>query len=110
MSPTERRQKLLEALCLRRYDTYSNLACEFGVSKRTICNDIGNLMCTYPIETMRGRYGGGVKVMDGYYFNFKSSTHRALTKEQTAVLKKCRRFLCDSDRDTINSILVQFAP
>jgi len=67
MSASDRRQKLLEVLCLRRHDTYGNLACEFNVCKRTIRYDIAALMCVYPIETVCGRYGGGFKVADGYY-------------------------------------------
>ena len=58
----ERRQRLMEVLCLRRHDTYDNLASEFKVSKMTIRRDIAALTCSYPIETVRGRYGGGVRV------------------------------------------------
>ncbi len=110
MGFTERRQRILEALCLRRYDTYKSLAQEFGVSERTICNDIGCLMCIYPLETVRGRYGGGVRVMDGYYFNCKPASHRSLDKDQTALLRELRKGLTGKKLDTINSILVQFAP
>ena len=53
MSPSERRQKLIEVLCCRRHDTYYNLAFEFNVSTRTICRDIAALMCSYPLETVR---------------------------------------------------------
>ena len=35
MTPWERCQKILEVLCLRRHDTYSNLAYEFNVSVGT---------------------------------------------------------------------------
>ena len=35
----------------------ANLATEFGVSVRTIKNDIDILSLSYPIETIRGRYG-----------------------------------------------------
>ena len=67
MSPTERRKRLIEVLCLRRQDTYDNLAREFGVSKMTIRRDVAILMCSYPIETVSGRYGGGVKIKDDYF-------------------------------------------
>ena len=50
MNPWERRQKILEALCLRRHDTYGNLAHEFNVSTGTIRRDIVVLTCSYPIE------------------------------------------------------------
>ena len=52
MSPSERRQQLLETLCRRRHDTYGNLAREFNVSERTICRDVAVLMCSYPVETV----------------------------------------------------------
>ena len=35
MNPWERRQRILEVLCLRRHDTYGNLAHEFNVSTGT---------------------------------------------------------------------------
>jgi len=66
MGPNERRMEIIEALCRRRQDTMANLAAEFGVSVRTIKNDIDILSLSYPIETIRGRYGGGVRVADGY--------------------------------------------
>lgn len=110
MTPSERRQQLLEVLCLRRHDTYSNLAREFGVSERTICRDVAVLMCAYPIETVCGRFGGGVRVLNGYYCYHKSSVHKTLTPKQTALLRRLRKQLQGNDFDTINSILVQFAP
>ena len=41
LNPWERRQKILEVLCLRRHDTYGNLAHEFNVSTGTIRRDSG---------------------------------------------------------------------
>lgn len=67
MTPSERREAILKVLCQRRQDTIENLAFEFGVSVRTIKYDIEELTLAHPIETVRGRYGGGVKVADGYY-------------------------------------------
>ena len=110
MSPSERRQQLLETLCRRRHDTYGNLAREFNVSERTICRDVAVLMCSYPVETVCGRFGGGVRVLDGYYCYQKSSAHKALTPKQTSLLRRLREQLEGDDLDTINSILVQFAP
>lgn len=104
MSPYERRQELLEVLCHRRQDTYDNLACEFRVSRRTICRDIGILMCSYPIETVRG-CGGGVRMAEGFYLH-----HKVLTSKQTALLIKLKMQLDGDDLDTINSILLFFAP
>lgn len=110
MSPSERRSRLLEVLCLRRHDTYGNLAHEFGVSRETIRQDVVELMCSYPIETVCGRFGGGVRVLDGYYCSQKSSFHETLTPKQIRLLRKLRTQLEGNDLETINSILVQFAP
>ena len=45
MNPWERRQKILEVLCLRRQETTGNLAHEFNVSTGTIRRDIVVLTC-----------------------------------------------------------------
>ena len=43
-------------------------------------------MCSYPIETVRGRHGGGVKIADGFYLYRKK-----LTARQAALLVKSGR-------------------
>ena len=43
MTPSERREAILRVLCQRRQDKIDNLAEEFGVSVRTIKNDIEEL-------------------------------------------------------------------
>ena len=83
MTPSERREAILKVLCQRRQDKIDNLAFEFGVSVRTIKNDIEELSLAYPIETVRGRYGGGVKVADGYYVG-----RNYLKPKQQELLKK----------------------
>ena len=83
MRPNERRAAIFDALCIRRHDTVENLASEFGVSEKTIRRDIEELSCSYPIETVRGRYGGGVKVADWYHQNRKT-----LSPEQAELLKR----------------------
>lgn len=104
MSALERRQMLLETLCLRRRDTYRNLAEEFGVSRETIRQDVNALMSDHPIETIRGRYGGGVKVVDGYHL------HRPLlNQEQKELLVRLKPLLKGHDLETLNSILKRFA-
>ncbi len=110
MNPSERRQKLLELLCLRRHDTYGNLVHEFNVSTRTICRDVAVLMCSYLIETVCARFGGEGRVMEGYYCHHKSHSRKSLSQKQTALLRRLRDQPAGEDRDTINSILVQFAP
>ena len=108
MSLSERRQRLLEVLCLRRYDTYDNLAREFNVSKRTIRYDVAALMCSYPIETITGPYGG-VKVAEWYHASHQDSAPKYLTKEQYALLMRLKDLLAGDDLDTLNSIIDQLA-
>ena len=103
MTPTERRQRLLEVLCIRRHDTCDNLAHEFHVANSTIRRDLEILICSYPIETVRGRYGGGVKVSDGYYLY-----HKALAPKQAALLQRLRDQMDGDDLIVLNSILLQF--
>lgn len=91
-------------LCKRRYDTISNLAQEFGVSVRTIKYDIEELTLAHPIETIRGRYGEGVRVSDGYYADKKY-----LDLEQINLLKKLYPLLSESDKKIMDSILKDFA-
>lgn len=110
MSLAERRQELLEVLCRRRHDTYDNLARDFNVSKMTIRRDVAALMCSYPIETVHGGRHGCVKVMDGFYLHHQNRDQKALNAEQTALLKRLSGQLSGNDLDTLNSILLQFAP
>ena len=105
MSAGERRQRILEILCLKRQDTYSNLASEFKVSRETIRNDIMMLMCSYPIETVRGRYGGGVRLKADY-----QPYRKALNKKQVKLLVRLSAQLAGDDLATISSIIFQLAP
>jgi len=104
MGPNERRMEIMEILCQRRQETMENIAIEFGVSIRTIRNDIDYLSLSYPLETVRGRYGGGIKVMDGFYMNRKY-----LKPEQQALLKRLSTNLTGSDIAVMNSIFKDFA-
>lgn len=105
MSPTERRQKILEVLCLRRQETCANLAKEFQVSQRTILRDVEAFMCSYPIVTVCGRYGGGIKIEDGFYLQ-----HKKLDSKQTDLLIRLGQKLTGEDLLVLNSILFQFSP
>lgn len=104
MGPNERRQQIMETLCHRRQETMNNLAFEFGVSIRTIRNDIDILSLSYPLETVRGRYGGGVRVMDGFYMNRKY-----LKPEQRDLLVRLSQNLSGKDLAVMNGILQEFA-
>ena len=110
MSAAERRQKLLQILSVRRHDTYQNLAGELGVTRETIRQDVIELMRYYPVETRRGRYGGGVWIADGYYLTYNPSDEKELNAEQTAALKRAISTSNARDGRILNSIIIQFAP
>lgn len=99
MTAAERRQAILEVLCLRRHETRENLANEFGVSKRTIEYDVLNLMLTYPVYTVQGN-GGGIYVTD----NFRLDRPR-MNEKQTALLRKVLLTLSGEDKETMQNII-----
>lgn len=104
MSVNERREAILTILCRRREETVANLAQELEVSRRTILYDIEALTLAHPLETVRGRYGGGVRVADGYYIGRKY-----LKPNQQELLKRLSEQLSGEDLATMNSILSDFA-
>ena len=99
MTAAERRQAILEVLCLRWHETRENLANEFGVSKRTIEYDVLNLMLTYPVYTVQGN-GGGIYVTD----NFRLDRPR-MNEKQTALLQKVLLTLSGEDKETMQNII-----
>ena len=103
MNPWERRQKILEVLCLRRHDTYSNLAHEFNVSTGTIRRDIVVLTCSYPIETVKGGHGG-VRVAEWFHLD-----RRMLNAEEIALLRRLGESLDSHDREMLNRIIAAFS-
>ena len=65
LSANERRAEIMRILESSRQEKMINLAFHFNVTRKTICTDIEILMASYPIETVKGRYGC-VKLEDGY--------------------------------------------
>ena len=104
MGAAERRQLILDLLCQRRRETTSNLAEELGVSEGTIRRDVEMLTLRYPIETVCGRYGGGVRMADWY-----KQDRRRLTPRQTALLRRLAAGLQGEDLEDMKQILTQFA-
>lgn len=102
MSANERRKAILEAMCERRHDTRENLAFEFGVSKRTIENNVLMLSLEHPIYTIRGN-GGGIHVAEGYRLDRKY-----LTDKQSALLERLSIGLSGEDLEIMNSIFKTF--
>ena len=103
MNPWERRQKILEVLCLRRHDTYRNLAHEFNVSTGTIRRDIVVLTCSYPIETVQGGHGG-VRVAEWFHLN-----RRSLNSAEITFLRRLGESLDGHDREMLNRIIAAFS-
>lgn len=103
MSGEERRQAIIEILNLRRQATMDSLAAEFGVTRRTLVNDIAALTCSYPIVTIRGRHGGGVKLEDGY----RLSRFRLSMKQEAAIRRAVERADAE-DRQTLQDMLTQY--
>lgn len=104
MDAVERRQQILELLCQRRKDTMQNLAAELGVSERTIRRDIEILTRSYPLETVCGRYGGGVRVADWYHLD-----RQRMSPKQTALLRRLAADLRGEDLEVMEQILLKFA-
>ena len=100
MDAGERRQQILELLCRRRKDTMQNLASELGVSERTIRRDVEILTLTYPLETICGRYGGGVRVADWYHLD-----RQRMSPRQTALLRRLAAGLRGEDLELMEQIL-----
>ncbi len=100
MGASERRMAIWETLCYRRQDTVVNLATEFNVSRRTIYYDIAFLSIIYPIESIRGRYCGGVKISDWYIPN-----PNIYTPAQMELLRKLQKNLEGHDAIIMSSII-----
>ena len=103
MNPWERRQKILEVLCLRRQETTGNLAHEFNVSRGTIRRDIVVLTCSYPIETVQGGHGG-VRVAEWFHLD-----RRMLNAEEISLLRRLGESLCGHDREIVSRIIATFS-
>ena len=103
MKTFERRQSLIELLCIRRYEKIENLAFEFSVSERTIRNDLQELSLLYPLYTRTGTYGG-VYVADGYYLG-----SQYLKTEEKQLLEELSFSVGDDQRKILASILKRFS-
>lgn len=66
MSAAIRRMAIWHTLCCCRQVTIQQLASKYQVCPRTIRYDVEALSLHYPIETVRGRYGGCVRLAEWY--------------------------------------------
>ena len=99
MTAFERRWAILLALCKRRFETRENLACEFGVSKRTIETDVMYLSLRFPLYTKQER-GGGIFIMSGFMLDRPS-----MSEKQICLLNKLAVLLGGEDRKTILELI-----
>lgn len=74
MNTTDRRMEIINILVVRRHTTARELSEEFGVTTRTIRNDIQALSLGYPIYTQQGG-AGGIFIREDYkpYINTLST-------------------------------------
>lgn len=105
MGPDERRNVIWHSLCSQRQVTARRLSIELGVSLRTVYRDLEILSLTYPIESIRGRYGGGYKLCDWFF-----PKRTTLCKEQVTLLKQLALSACQEEARVLCSILTQFSP
>ena len=102
MTASERRNAILEDLCMRRFEKVSNLAFQYGVTARTIRNDILMLSLEYPIYTAKGN-GGGIYVDEKFRLG-KSY----LKSEQQELLERILPELNGKDAEVMESIIKTF--
>ncbi len=105
MNLFERRSAIMRILRREGHTTVASLAQKFEVSERTIYSDITALSLDQPILTVRGRYGGGVKLANWVHPNAS-----ALAPEQEELLQRVKSTLVGNDLVVMNSILAQFSP
>ena len=104
LNPSERQSAIMDILRRERHTTTARLSTEFDVTERTIRNDITALSLTLPILTVRGRYGGGIKLADWF-----RPCAKTLSPKQEELLHRLKTTLAGDDLIVLNSILVQFS-
>lgn len=100
MSAVVRRMGIWNTLCCRRQVKMKELAEKYGVTTRTIRYDIDCISLTHPIETVRGRFDGCVKLADWYVPN-KS----LLTESQIDFLVNLGKTMEGSDETILSGII-----
>lgn len=63
----KRQREIIEYMQKEHFAKIKELEEQFGVSDKTIRTDLAYLKKTFPIEVVRGRYGGGVYMNHGDY-------------------------------------------
>lgn len=104
MDAHERRMEIWRSLCCHHYLTVASLAEKYRVSARTIYTDVQILSLSYPIEAVRGRYFGGIKLPNWY-----KPALNVLTNAQYDLLMRLKKELSGNDRMIMTSIIDQFS-
>lgn len=100
----ERRMKILNVLLQKRHVKLAELQEQFNISKSTAKRDVQELMLSHPIVTRQGKYGGGIRIMDGYRLGMK-----CLNAKQITLLEKLSERLSGDDLLTMQSIIKVFS-
>lgn len=104
MNAAERRMEIISILTVRRQITAKELAEEFGVTIRTIQNDIQALSPGYPIYTKQGG-DGGIFMAEHYnpYIN-------SLSPMELAVLCELHEMTDGIHKKVIKQLLGKYGP
>lgn len=105
MGANERRIAIWHTLCSCRQVNVNNLAVTYHVCPRTIRYDLEHLSLSHPIVTVRGRYGGCVKLPDWY----KPGTS-PITTVQMDFLVRIFQSMRGTDALIMSSIIHALAP
>ena len=103
MNSNERRRQIIERMKICTFDTASNMAHEFGVSRKTIFRDIQLLArCNYPIVAVMGK-SGGIR-----WLNRKKRFH--FTDEEVAMFRNTMHLLSYEDQLVLENMLCDSTP
>ena len=97
MNASERRKCIIKILIKQRKETAGNLAVKFGVTERTIYNDVCELSFSFPIYTKSGCADGGIYLDKEFTLDDKS--------EELEALMRAIQNADGKDRDVLRSII-----
>lgn len=104
MNVSDRRAEIISTLLVKRRVTASELAGTFGVTVRTIENDIQALSLGYPIYTKPGVAGG--VFMSEHYNPYVNS----LTPQELQALKEIYKTAGDRHKPILLQIIHKYGP
>ncbi len=106
MNAAERQMLIMATLYKERNVTMKQLADTLGCCTRTVHRDIQALSVSFPLITIQGRFGGGVRLEDYH----QQRNHRYLTPEQILALRSAMKTADPPARPILSSIIDQFSP